>query len=127
MANMSEPFLATRIASPNACPRSIPPSETALTSQPFSKSGPSRSCDASAIEILLLHQIEIAAQLHGARSHLRKVVTRRSGLRMFVRQPQQRESDKRHYYVDWQNQSHVSWREIMRRDHLVNVAGGGAQ
>ena len=42
------------------------------------------------------------------------------GLWMLVREPQERESNKRHYYVDWQNQSHVSRRKIVRRDHLIN-------
>ena len=46
---------------------------------------------------------------------------------MFVRQPQQRESDKRHYNVDWQNKSDVSRREIVRRDHLVKVTASRAQ
>src|SRR5437016_13965310 len=51
MAKRSSPRLATRTGSPNACPKSISPSDTFSAPQPLSKSGPSSSLDASAIEI----------------------------------------------------------------------------
>src|SRR5258707_12325138 len=48
------------------------------------------------------------------------------GLRMFIGEPQKHKAHNRHYYVHWQNQSHVSRRKIVRRDHLINVTAGGA-
>ena len=47
--------------------------------------------------------------------------------RMFVREPQKHESDNRHQYVNWKNQSHIPGRKIVRRDHLVNVTASCAE
>ena len=49
------------------------------------------------------------------------------GLRMFIGEPQKHKADNWHYYVNWKNQSHVTGREIVRDDHLVNVTAGCAQ
>src|SRR5438094_1601627 len=43
------------------------------------------------------------------------------GRPMLIRQPQKQKSDNRNDDTHWQNDSHVTRREIMRHDHLVNV------
>ena len=63
----------------------------------------------------------------GLNEKLDQVAVARSRLRIFVREPQKYESDNRHKYVNWENQSHISRREVMRRDHLVNVTASCAE
>jgi len=58
---------------------------------------------------------------------LNQVAVAGSRLRMFVREPQERKSDNRHNYVNWEHQSYVSRREIMRYDHLIKVTGSRGQ
>ncbi len=67
------------------------------------------------------------AYLRCSKRLLDQVAISAPGLRMFVREPQKHEPDNRHKYIDWENQSHVSRREVARNDHLVNVTASCAQ
>jgi hypothetical protein len=46
---------------------------------------------------------------------------------MLIGEPQKHKADNGHEYVDWENQSDVTGREIVRDDHLIKVTGGCAQ
>jgi hypothetical protein len=46
---------------------------------------------------------------------------------MFIGEPQKHKADNRHEYINWENQSHVTWGEIVRDDHLIDVTAGCAQ
>lgn len=49
------------------------------------------------------------------------------GSRMFIGEPQEYKADDRHENVNWENQSDVSRRKIVRDNHLVNVTASCAQ
>ena len=68
-----------------------------------------------------------AAYLSRLKRLLDQVAISGPGSRMFVREPQKHESDNRHQYVNWKNQSHIPGRKIVRRDHLVNVTASCAE
>ena len=44
-----------------------------------------------------------------------------------MRKPQEDESDDGDEYVGWENCSHVTWREIVRYHHLVDVTPSCSQ
>jgi hypothetical protein len=46
---------------------------------------------------------------------------------VFIREPQKRETNGRNEEIAWKNQSDITWREIMRRDHLVDVTPSCSQ
>src|SRR5438093_13713827 len=73
------------------------------------------------VATLVGRQVLLVSQWQLVRSKLNQFAIGHPGRRMFIRQPQKQKSDNRNHDTHWQNDSHVTRREIMRHDHLVNV------